>query len=175
MWLVLFLVYLAIGLFLVTCTRVRKDMLASTIGVRTSSNPLRLVNTPLWKVVAFFAIVSASAVLLWPLFLPSWFRTKPPPRPNHTVPKGWLKRRLTVELAESEHMVLNPHLGTQPIPFGFRNRVWREFIANMREDDELWEYSSPDHFYFWEHFAGRAGIALVRDGEVVDSITTALN
>jgi len=78
-----------------------------------------------------------------------------------------------MEHAEAEHMVLDPRLGTQPLPFGFQNGVWRELIAGMREGDELWEYSSPDHF--WKHYAGRAGIAVVRNGEIVDSITTEMN
>ncbi len=43
----------------------------------------------------------------------------------------------------------------------------------MQVGDEVWEFNSPAHF--WEHLAGRAGIALVRNGEVLDSIITSMN
>jgi len=46
-------------------------------------------------------------------------------------------------------------------------------VGSMQEGDELRKYSSSEHS--WEHLAGRAGIALVRKGEVVDAITTVLN
>ena len=78
-------------------------------------------------------------------------------------------RRARLEFARSRSI---PVTG-KPIPFGFLHCEWREMVGSMREGDELWEYRSPEHF--WEHLAGRAGIALVRKGEVVDAITTALN
>jgi len=111
------------------------------------------------------------------------------------VGKGWLRNRITVEEAEAKHMsdlglgegvsesVRRARLEFarsrsipvtgKPIPFGFLHCEWREMVGSMREGDELWEYRSPEHF--WEHLAGRAGIALVRKGEVVDAIATALN
>lgn len=47
------------------------------------------------------------------------------------------------------------------------NRDWRELLAKNPEGYEIWEYSSPPGS--WEHLAGSAGIALVRNGEIVDS------
>jgi hypothetical protein len=111
------------------------------------------------------------------------------------VTKGWLRNRITIEDAEAKHMSdLNlgddvsesvrrarlefarsrsiPLTG-KPIPFGLLNCQWRELIGSMHEGDELWEYRSPEQF--WKNMAGRVGIALVRNGEVVDAITTVLN
>jgi hypothetical protein len=43
----------------------------------------------------------------------------------------------------------------------------------MRPGDDLWEYCiSPES---WQHLAGRAGYAVVREGEVVDGILTMMN
>ena len=111
------------------------------------------------------------------------------------VPKGWLRNRITVEEAEAKHMsdlglgegvsesTRRARLGFarsrsipvtgKPIPFGFLYCEWREMVGSMQEGDELWEYRSSEHS--WEHLAGRAGIALIRRGEVVDAITTAMN
>ncbi len=111
------------------------------------------------------------------------------------VGKGWLRDRVTVEEAEAKHMsdlgigddvdesVRRARLELarsrgipatgKPIPFGFLHCEWRQMVGLMQEGDELWEYRSSEHS--WEHMAGRAGIALVRRGEVVDAITTSMN
>jgi hypothetical protein len=56
-------------------------------------------------------------------------------------------------------------------PFGFDtdNRLY----AQMLPGDEIWMFSSRPEF--WACLAGRAGVALVRDGKIVDSIITAMN
>jgi hypothetical protein len=51
--------------------------------------------------------------------------------------------------------------------------VWGEMLDAMQEGDELWEFSSPHHF--WDQLAGRAEVALVRNGEIVDCIVTSVN
>jgi len=43
----------------------------------------------------------------------------------------------------------------------------------MQEGDELWEFCSS--WESWQKLAGRAGIALVRNGEVVASVDTMMN
>jgi hypothetical protein len=48
------------------------------------------------------------------------------------------------------------------------HRAWEEFRSQYRHGDEVWRFSN-DRF---TSLAGRAGYALVRDGEVVASITT---
>jgi hypothetical protein len=67
------------------------------------------------------------------------------------VEKAWLTRRITVEEADPS----------------------QEFLDLMAPGDELWEFMSPPET--WAHLAGRAGIALVRDGEIIDSFLTLMN
>jgi hypothetical protein len=114
------------------------------------------------------------------------------------IGKGWLRNRVTVEEAEAKNLTdfslgddkseaaqrrhagllklarsWGVHLDGKPVPFGLVNRQWRELVASMQEWDELWEFSSSD--LSWEHLAGRAGIALVRNGEIIDCVVTCLN
>jgi hypothetical protein len=87
--------------------------------------------------------------------------------------KDWLQRKVTVKEAEAENMVTDDRLGQIPVPFGFCNEVWLELLAEMQPDDVLWEFSSP--LENWQMLCGRAGIALVRGGEIVASIVTEMN
>ena len=48
-----------------------------------------------------------------------------------------------------------------------------DFKSKIQEGDELWRFSSPQES--WEHLAGRAGICIVRDGEITDSLVTIMN
>jgi hypothetical protein len=50
---------------------------------------------------------------------------------------------------------------------------WQEFIAIMQPGDELWWFCSPETS--WKHLAGRAGFAIVRDGEIVARRVMQLN
>ena len=50
------------------------------------------------------------------------------------------------------------------------SKEWGEAIANGAE---TWFYRSPDEF--WEGMCGREGIALVKDGEVLDDLLTVMN
>ena len=87
--------------------------------------------------------------------------------------KGWLKKQVSVAEAEAAHMVQTDRLGPDLVPFGFQNDRWRDLLAQMQDGDELWEFSSS--WESWQHLAGRAGIVLVRNGEVVTSIVTMMN
>jgi hypothetical protein len=82
-----------------------------------------------------------------------------------SIPKEWLQRRTTVADVEAG-------FAHRP-PVGRWLEDWRALVAAMRPGDELWEYcSSPES---WQHLAGRAGYAVVREGEVVDGILTIMN
>jgi hypothetical protein len=87
--------------------------------------------------------------------------------------KEWLKKKITVSEAEAAHMLTDPRLGPSPVPFGFQNARWRAFVAKMQDADELWTFSSGGES--WQHLCGRAGISLVRNGEIIDSIVTLMN
>jgi hypothetical protein len=146
--------YICAGALIMATPSARRVMRRECAGVAGPIHPLSPCPTyPLWKIIAFFTLVYAGALLAWPLFVRSWFPQKihvPEPKPD--VPNDWLVRRLSDE----EIALQRPR---------FRTR--------MQVGDEVWEFNSPAHF--WEHLAGRAGIALVRNGEVLDSIITSMN
>jgi hypothetical protein len=77
-------------------------------------------------------------------------------------------RNLTIDEAEATHFVRFKRLTVSF--FGFTNNfLWRGHFAQMAPGDEIWKFSSSPES--WACLAGRAGIALVRDGKIVDSIT----
>jgi hypothetical protein len=179
----------AIGAYLLTgvCTAIsnhgRRRLWEAGRDLRPSANPFATPRSyPKWKVITFYVLVCAAAILVWPVLLSEILKAARENSPERireygrrsraqAVPKDWLQKRISVEEAEAKHMV---NLSTpKPIPFGMLNPAWREMVDSMKEGDELWEYSSSEAA--WQHFAGRAGIALVRNGEVVDAITTSLN
>ena len=85
----------------------------------------------------------------------------------------WLLDQVTVEKAEAMNLVQIDGLGPDPIPFGYINDRWRALMLRMREGDELRHFRSPPKS--WQDMHGRAGIALVRNGKVIDHIVTELN
>lgn len=50
---------------------------------------------------------------------------------------------------------------------------WEKFKYKIEIGDEYYEFCSPPET--WDKLRGSAGIALVRDGKVIDSIVTVLN
>lgn len=87
--------------------------------------------------------------------------------------KEWFKKKITREQAEVEHTVEDPRLGPPAIPFGFQNAEWRKMVAMMKDGDELWAFCSE--IESWQILCGRAGISLVREGEIIESIVTMMN
>ena len=79
----------------------------------------------------------------------------------HSIPKEWLSARVTVQEAEASN-VENGRV------FGYQHRKWERLKSQMGPGDELWEFCSPPAS--WAHLMGRAGYALVRNGEIVESI-----
>jgi hypothetical protein len=87
--------------------------------------------------------------------------------------ENWLQKELTVAEAEAAHMVLDDDLGPDPVPFGFQNHRWQSLLAQMQKGDEIWAFRSPDEDF--EHNAGRAGTALVRDGKIVVALCSIIS
>jgi hypothetical protein len=87
--------------------------------------------------------------------------------------KDWLQARTTLEAAEQENLVQDARLGPTAIPFGYQHDAWVRFKALMQDGDELWTFSSPPEF--WEALMGRAGLCIVRKGDVVASLVTMLS
>ncbi len=76
--------------------------------------------------------------------------------------KSYLTRKATLDQAVRE----NTHDG---VPFGHANDDWQRLVAKMRSGDELWYFEPPsrDVMQLW-------GVALVRDGQVISTVITAL-
>jgi len=122
----------------------------------------------------FIALASVAAA--WPCTVQAQL-SEPQTVERPAIPKAWLKEKTTVAEAEAAH----PGISDDRIerfpdaakPFGFQNRRWEEFKALALPGDEFWTFSSPPDS--WEHLAGRAGIAIVRDGVPFKVITTIMN
>ena len=173
------ILYFLAGLIVSTVGPAGKEIWSEFAKLRKGTPPelakLGLTNTPrapLWKCLVFAGISSATATILWPAF---WDKIFPPnPKtPTPHMPLEWLIERTTENEAESKNMVRVEKLGPEPIPFGYQNGHWQEFLSTMEPGDELWNYSSPPES--WKNLAGRAGIALVRRGKIIANITTLMN
>jgi hypothetical protein len=57
--------------------------------------------------------------------------------------------------------------------FGFGSLQWQKMKSQMQPGDELYNFRSPPET--WAKLRGRAGIALVRDGKVIEMLVTSLN
>jgi hypothetical protein len=50
---------------------------------------------------------------------------------------------------------------------------WLKMKQQIRQGDELWGFATPPKT--WEHLHGRGGIALVRDGKIINSVVTLMS
>ncbi len=93
------------------------------------------------------------------------------------IPVAWLKEKTTVAEAEAAHPGIKGERAERfpgaAKPFGFQNRQWEDLKALMLTGDEIWEFCSPPKS--WQHLAGRAGIALVRDRVPIRTIISIMN
>jgi hypothetical protein len=85
---------------------------------------------------------------------------------RQSMDKQWLDQKLTITEIEAAHT-------GDGKPFGRLNPEWEQMKAHMIDGDELWSFKSPPDT--WRHLAGRAGIALVRDGEIIRNLVTLMN
>ena len=95
------------------------------------------------------------------------------PMSEDALEHRFIKKYLSIEEAEKEHMVTDSRLGDAPVPFGFSNNQWRELLAEMIDGDELWTFSTSDES--WDNSCGRAGVSLVRNGKEVNCIIGKMN
>jgi hypothetical protein len=93
------------------------------------------------------------------------------------IPKEWLDKKISVEEAEAAHPGINDdrvqRFPEAAKPFGFQSQAWEALKAAMQPGDELWTFASPAKS--WEDLAGRAGIAVVRDGNPIKVLVTVMN
>jgi len=94
-----------------------------------------------------------------------------------SIPADWLGKKITIAEAEAD----NPGISDDRLlrypeaarPFGFANRQWETLKAQIKPGDELWSFSSSTES--WQQFAGRMGVALLRDGKAIEVIVTEIN
>jgi hypothetical protein len=85
--------------------------------------------------------------------------------------REWLRRPRIVTDLESENLF-------RGVPFGFVNDEWEKVKGQMVSGDEIWEFSSSDDYWkrlpdrksISDEVATRAGVSLVRNGEIVASL-----
>jgi hypothetical protein len=83
-----------------------------------------------------------------------------------TEANSWLTDRISFEQAEAENTI-------DGVPFGAQASEWKAFKLRAQPGDEVWRFSSPPES--WRALAGRAGVALVRNGEIVEKFVTLMN
>lgn len=89
--------------------------------------------------------------------------------------KTWLKKKVSVEDVEKEHVITSVHNPAikEPTVFGFVHDQWETFKTQIQDGDELWEFCSDDGS--WGALSGRAGYSIMRDGEIINSFVTILS
>jgi hypothetical protein len=116
-------------------------------------------------------VASLLAISLGLCTMTSWADDMPP------IPKAWLDKKVSIEEAEASHPgVHDARVQSMPEiakPFGFLSSKWEALKAVMQPGDELWTFASPPDS--WQDLAGRAGVAVVRDGNPIKIIVTSMN
>jgi hypothetical protein len=77
--------------------------------------------------------------------------------------KEWLTEKTTIEDTEAD--IFRYSGPEQQAPGDPWYDDWQEFKAQLKPGDELWNWSSPPES--WRMMGGRAGVAIVRNGEIV--------
>ncbi len=54
-------------------------------------------------------------------------------------------------------------------PFGHMTARWQEFVNRMQPADELWSFKTPEEMVV--NKIGAIGYAILREGEIVDTLT----
>ena len=93
------------------------------------------------------------------------------------IPKEWLQKPISITEAEADYPgITDDRVKRFPDaakPFGFMNAEWEALKADMQPGDELWTFSSSAKS--WRSLAGRAGIALVRNGTPIETLVSVMN
>ncbi|HEY4712231.1 MAG TPA: hypothetical protein VIH69_06105 [Dehalococcoidia bacterium] len=92
-------------------------------------------------------------------------------RSGYSFPYEILGRQLTLQEAQKE-LGVNIDM-TKDYPFGDMNTIEKLFLMRMKQGDEIREFRTPD--ITWKHRAGRAGIALARNGKIINGILTTIS
>ena len=82
------------------------------------------------------------------------------------IPSAWLQGAIDMDEIERDFV-------DNPGPYGVSNQEWEALKAQMKDGDEIRAFSSPPDS--WNHLAGRAGYALVREGKAIAGAITLIN
>ena len=90
------------------------------------------------------------------------------------IPYEWLRRKGTATEFERESLQQKARAFNLPLekvvqkfgtkPFGHMTDNWRNFIAKIEPEDELWKFASPVGMFSKK--LGCLGFAIVRDGTI---------
>ena len=82
------------------------------------------------------------------------------------IPSSWLFDPVDMDEIERDWL-------DKPAPYGIPSDEWNRLKSLMEDGDVIHAFSSPSES--WEHLAGRAGYAVVRDGQAIVSVVTLMN
>ncbi|MBS3741595.1 MAG: hypothetical protein KGY75_06195 [Candidatus Cloacimonetes bacterium] len=88
------------------------------------------------------------------------------------VKKEWLLEKISVEEAEERNMTYIEEVDKE-VPFGFMLNFWLMLRSLIKDGDELWTFSNSKRE--WRLLAGREGLCIVRDGEIIHSMVTRMS
>ncbi len=78
------------------------------------------------------------------------------------IPTEWLTQRV-------ENRPTAQHRDLAPMAALRIRREWEKLRASAAEGDEVWAFANPSNT--WKRLGKQTGYALVRDGEIVASVT----
>ncbi|HEX5726472.1 MAG TPA: hypothetical protein VFX98_13445 [Longimicrobiaceae bacterium] len=78
------------------------------------------------------------------------------------IPPEWLTQR-------AENRPAAQHRDLPPMAALRIRRAWEKLKAEAGEEDELWAFANPSNT--WKRLGKHTGYALVRAGEIVQSVT----
>ncbi|HLE17344.1 MAG TPA: hypothetical protein VI728_03560 [Syntrophales bacterium] len=92
-------------------------------------------------------------------------------RSGYNFPYEILGRRLTLKEAQAE-LGVNIDI-TKDYPFGDMDTREKLFFMRIKKGDEIREFRTADST--WKYRCGRAGVALVRNGKIINGILTTIS
>lgn len=167
--------YLGVGILclvvLLAIRRLRRGDSSTSELLAAIRGPVSRTDWWLEKVVGP-GIASLSMVLFWPLGVYMFIneeRARLPPwvlkeETVFQVSAADLVRQTDVAAVELAEMVSDPMGAVPRVPFGFLNKVWREFVDSALPDAVLWTFETV-WTDVWEDAYYRQGYVWVHDGK----------
>ncbi len=109
----------------------------------------QLLSSLLLIVVFVFLFIPCWPILLYIKIKGTYFA--PPPAPTFAITSPDLIELFTVEAIEQREMVSDPLNAVPNVPFGHLNQAWKDFIAELGAEDQLWSFSSTWKLSFGGH------------------------